>query len=67
MTYNQIYVPWRFWHRFRCHSRAQDLLTTTSIHFLFAISGHIFKQITHRSMKLAAHADWESWLYEAQG
>jgi len=48
MTYNQIY----------------DVLTTTSIHFLFAISGTIFKQITHRSFKLAAHAAWESWLYE---
>lgn len=48
MTYNQIY----------------DVLTTTSVHFLFAISGHIFKQITHRSFKLAAHSEWESWLYE---
>ncbi|CAK9044447.1 Polycystin-2 (Curly up) (Cup) (Polycystic kidney disease 2 protein homolog) (Transient receptor potential cation channel subfamily P member 2) [Durusdinium trenchii] len=48
MTYNQIY----------------DVLTTTHIHFMFAISGHIFKQITHRSMKLAAHSSWESWVFE---
>eukprot|EP00913_Durusdinium_trenchii_P000297 g271.t1 len=44
--------------------RVKDVLTTTHIHFMFAISGHIFKQITHRSMKLAAHSSWESWVFE---
>ncbi|CAJ1450924.1 unnamed protein product [Effrenium voratum] len=48
LTYNAIY----------------DVLTSTSVHFLFAVSGHIWKQITHRSVNLNAHGFWDSWLYE---
>mmetsp|Transcript_60121 Transcript_60121/g.140522 ORF Transcript_60121/g.140522 Transcript_60121/m.140522 type:complete len:801 (+) Transcript_60121:27-2429(+) len=49
---------------FMTYNHYYDMLTTTSIHFLFAISGRIWKQITHRSMVLEAHATFQSWLYE---
>ncbi|CAE7323345.1 pkd2 [Symbiodinium pilosum] len=48
MTYNSYY----------------DMLTTTSIHFMFGMSGRPWKQITHRSVVLESHADFVSWLYE---
>jgi len=49
---------------FMTYNAYYDMLTTTSIHFMFAISGRIFKQITHRSVILEAHSTFESWLYE---
>ncbi|CAE7432190.1 pkd2 [Symbiodinium natans] len=49
---------------FMTYNAYYDLLTSTSIHFMFAISGRIFKQITHRSVILEAHASWESWAFE---
>jgi len=41
-----------------------DLLVLSSIHFVFPSSGHIWKDITHRTMRLKPYADWFTYLVD---
>jgi len=41
-----------------------DLLTMTNVHFMFARSGHVWKEITNRTFKLLQYDSFEVYLWD---
>eukprot|EP00442_Polarella_glacialis_P017161 CAMPEP_0115155712 /NCGR_PEP_ID=MMETSP0227-20121206/68045_1 /TAXON_ID=89957 /ORGANISM="Polarella glacialis, Strain CCMP 1383" /LENGTH=848 /DNA_ID=CAMNT_0002566815 /DNA_START=80 /DNA_END=2626 /DNA_ORIENTATION=+ len=42
-----------------------DILAGTDINFMFPASGHIYKELTHRTVCLKAYSSWYFWVFDA--
>mmetsp|Transcript_51057 Transcript_51057/g.154577 ORF Transcript_51057/g.154577 Transcript_51057/m.154577 type:complete len:785 (-) Transcript_51057:252-2606(-) len=55
---------YRIFVTFLAYNANYDVLTKTTVHFMFPRSGHIWKEITHRTLVMDPYSGWKNLLYE---